>query len=106
MKYIIPQSRLHQVIFKYLDMQNFNMVKKGDYIYFTENVGDKYGFLKYYSYNGSLFIFNVFADKISNMFSLPEEDIEWIISSWVEKTLGGEYGVYNVYNTYRFLILK
>ena len=103
MKYIIPESRLHQVIFKYLDMQNFNMVKKGDYIYFTENVGDKYGFLKYYSYNRSLFIFSVFADKISNMFSLPEEDTERIISSWVEKTFGVKVvWVYIGNNKFRF----
>ena len=106
MKYIIPQSRLHQVIFKYLDMQNFNMVKKGDYIYFTENVRDRYGFLKYNYYTESLFILKVFADKISNIFGIPIKDLDRIISSWVEKTLGGEYGVYNVYNTYRFLILK
>ena len=88
MKYIIPESRLHQIIFKYLDMQDFNMVEKDNYIYFIENVGDKYGFLKYNYDTGSLFILKVFADKISNIFGIPIKDLERIISSWVEKTFG------------------
>ena len=88
MKYIIPQSRLHQVIFKYLDMQNLNIVKRGVYVYFTENVRDKYGFLKYNYYTESLFILKVFADNISDMFGLSVKESGQIISSWVENTLG------------------
>ena len=84
MKYIIPQSRLNELIFKYLDMQDMSVTKYANAIFFAENVGDKYGVLKYD--NGYLYILKRFVDKISNMFSLPEEDIEWIISSWVENT--------------------
>ena len=84
MKYNIPQSRLNELIFKYLDMQDFNMVEKDNEIFFTENVGDEYGFLKYKYNTGSLFILKVFADKISNIFGIPVKKAEDIISLWVE----------------------
>ena len=103
MKYNIPQSRLNELIFKYLDMQDFNMVEKDNYIYFIENVGDKYGFLKYNYDTGSLFILKVFADKISNIFGIPIKDLERIISSWVEKTFGVKVvWVYIGTNKFRF----
>jgi len=42
MKYLITESQLDKVIFKYLDNQDFIKVEYGDNIYFVNSENDEY----------------------------------------------------------------
>ena len=42
MKYIITESQLDRVIFKYLDNQDFIQIEKDGYIYFLNSENDVY----------------------------------------------------------------
>ena len=84
MKYIITESRLQQVALKYLNMQDMSVTKYANAIFFAENVGDKYGVLRYNTQDERLYIFGGFADYISNMFGLNRKETSKLITSWVE----------------------
>ena len=100
MNYIIPESRLHQVIFKYLDMQN--LIKTDvkvhfyDGFYFTRNKGDEYCIMGYNKLNGTLTIYSGFVDEVSNMFSLSNEEMSQAISLWIENDFDVEVTKTNV----------
>ena len=41
MKYIIKESQLSRIIFRYLDKQDFTQIEKGDTIYFVNSKNSK-----------------------------------------------------------------
>jgi hypothetical protein len=88
MNYIITESRLHQMIFKYLDLMKLSTTEIQKEIYFMENEDDDYGVLRYDTNDGWLFILGGFNRQISNLFSLSENETKNIISLWVENFTG------------------
>jgi GH43 family beta-xylosidase len=87
MNYIIPESRINQIIFAYLDSLNMDVTYAIPNIKFLN--GDYYALVyntKYMYLDVSPKFFNI----IRNMFGLNEERIENILSSWVEQKLGVE----------------
>ena len=87
MKYLITEAKLNQVIFKYLDNQDFIKIEKKDRIYFLNSEGDEYAQIRYNKDNGLCVIHYKLADEISSFFSLEETDSELVIGRWVENTL-------------------
>ena len=87
MKYLITESQIDKVIFKYLDNQDFIQIKKGDKIYFVNSESDKYGQIRYDKYDGWCGIYYELIDEISAFFSMEESDSESVIGRWVENTL-------------------
>jgi hypothetical protein len=87
MKYLITESQIDRVIFRYLDKQDFIPIEKGDKIYFANSEGDEYAQIRYDKDDGYCFIYYKLVDEISSFFSLEESDSEQVIGRWVENTL-------------------
>jgi hypothetical protein len=86
MKYLITESKLNQVIFRYLDNQDFIQIKGGNRIYFVNSEGDEYSQIRYDN-NGWCVIYEKLVDEISDFFSLDKFNSKLLIGRWVEDTL-------------------
>ena len=89
MKYLITESQLDKVIYKYLDNQDF-IIKRmsGDNItYFVNSEGDESAQIRYDKKNGWCLIYYKLIEEISSFFSMQESDSEQVIGRWVENTL-------------------
>jgi hypothetical protein len=85
MKYLITESQLDKVIFKYLDNQDFIKIKKNNRIYFINSEGDEYAQIRY---DDELCYINLnLITEISSFFSLGRDESQRVISRWVENTL-------------------
>lgn len=87
MKYLITESQIDRVIFRYLDNQDFIQIKRGDSIFFVNSEGDKYAQIRYDKKNGWCYVYWKLVDEISSFFSLEESYSEQVIGMWVENTL-------------------
>ena len=87
MRYKITDKQLYDVIFLYLDNQDFIRIERDDKIYFANSEGDEYTQIKYDKDDGYCFIYYKLVDEISSFFSLEESDSEQVIGRWVENTL-------------------
>ena len=87
MKYLITESKLEKVIFKYLDNQNFIQIKGRNRIYFVNSEDDEYGQIRYDKDDGLCYIRYGLIYKISSFFSLELTDSMDVIGRWVEDTL-------------------
>ena len=85
MKYIITESKLNNIIFKYLDMKYGALEqKKGNYtdivFYFP---GEEYGVLGWSKSEG-LRVYYKLRNEISDYFGLESDDSLRVIGKWVE----------------------
>ena len=90
MKYLITESQRDNVIFRYLDKQNFNIVERGASIYFVHSDDDGFARIKYGGKHGNnelCFIFIGLIGKVSSLFSLDRYQSTRIIGQWVKKKL-------------------
>ena len=87
MKYLITESKLNKVIFRYLDNQDFIQIKGGNRIYFVNSEGDEYAQIRYDIGDGWCFIGWDLIIEISSFFSLGRNDSKEVIGRWVENTL-------------------
>jgi hypothetical protein len=87
MKYIITESQLDNIIFRYLDNQDFIQIESGDSIYFVNSEGDEYSQIIYNKNSGRCFIHNKLIDEIYSFFYLDQPDSKEVIGRWVENTL-------------------
>ena len=87
MKYLITESQLDKVIFRYLDNQDFIQIVKGNRIYFVNSDDDKYAQIRYDEDDGWCFIHTNLVKEISSFFSLQRFDSEKVIGRWVENKL-------------------
>jgi hypothetical protein len=97
MKYLITESQIENLMFQYLDNQDFIRIDKGERIYFVNSEGDKYAQIRFDKEDGWCFIYYKLVDEISTFFSLQESDSEQVIGRWVENTL--QMRVTNTSNT-------
>ena len=87
MKYLITESQIDNVIFKYLDNQDFIQINFDEKIYFVNSVNDVYAQIKYDKKNGWCVIYYELVNEISAFFSMKGSDSESVIGRWVENTL-------------------
>ena len=87
MKFLITESKLENVIFKYLDNQDFVKIEKENNIYFVNSKGDKFAMIRFKKDNGWCYINYDLVKEISSFFSMKESDSEQVIGIWVESTL-------------------
>ncbi len=87
MKFILTESKFEQVVFKYLDNQDFIRIEKDDVVYFLNSADDRYAQIRYVKDDGQCFIYVKLVREISSFFSLDEDDSEELIGKWVENTL-------------------
>ena len=87
MKFILTESKLENIIFKYLDNQDFIKVEKNNNIFFINSSNDKYFQIVYGKNDGICYIYVGLITEISSFFSIEFSDSKKIISKWVENTL-------------------
>jgi len=98
MKYLITESKLEKVIFKYLDNQDFviydNKKRFNNYIYFLNSESDRQSQISVYVNNAFgevrnwVFVNRRLTEDLSTFFSIGKSDCLDIIKEWVNNTLG------------------
>ena len=89
MKNIIPQDKIDNVLFKYLDI-NLKGLEKRNAKYYE---GIVYGFpdeedsILGYRNDGTLYVYYDLIEEISNGFGLKDSDSKSLISRWVSDRL-------------------
>ena len=94
MKYIITESQLNKVIFRYLDNQNFVKIKKDREICFLYSPDDLWAVMKYI--RGKLIINDNLTREIESFFSVDQYDAEILIIDWVSKEIGKDIDIWGV----------
>jgi hypothetical protein len=87
MKFLITESQIDNVIFKYLDNQDFIQINFDEKIYFVNSVNDVYAQIKYDKNNGWCYVYYKLIKEISTFFSMQDSDSESVIGRWVENRL-------------------
>ena len=97
-KYLITESKLEKVIFKYLDIQDFviydNKKRFNNYIYFLNSESDRQSQISVYVNNAFgevrnwVFVNRDLTDNLSTLFPIGKSDCLDIIKEWVNNTLG------------------
>ena len=88
MKYLITESQLDRVIFKYLDNQDFVVIKMKNRLYYVNSEGDEYAQVRYHPKDRWCTIHYDLVEEIGNFFSLDTYQSISIINRWVENKLG------------------
>ena len=77
MKYLITESQLDKVIFKYLDNQDFIKIVKDNRIYFVNSEGDEYGQIRYDEDDGwcniDYNLISLSVDYLLNISNTPDQ---------------------------------
>ena len=104
MKYLITESQLDKVIFKYLDNQDF-IIKKSiktsfgvnNIIHFLNSSGDLAtdSLINFYR-DGECFINFELIDEIAKFFSMDFDDSKYVIARWVGHKLDTGVGEVHV----------
>ena len=87
MKYIIKESQINNVVFWYLNSQDFIRINKGNKIYFVNSEGDEYAQIRLDKDDGWCFININLIREISSFFSLQPYDSKEVIGRWVDNSL-------------------
>ena len=87
MKFLITENKLEQIVFKYLDNQDFVKIERGDSVYFLNHEGDEIAQIRYDKYDGTCYINYNLIREISSFFSLENFKSRILIGQWVENTL-------------------
>jgi hydroxymethylglutaryl-CoA reductase len=88
MKYLITESQFDNVVFKYLDNQDFVVIKMKNRLYYVTSEGDEYAQVRYHPKDRWCTIHYDLVDEVSKFFSLNYEDSINVINKWIENKLG------------------
>ena len=94
MKYLITESQLDKIIFRYLDNQNFVKIKKDKEICFLYSPDDLWAVMRYM--RGKVIINENLTREIQSFFSIDEDDAEILIRDWVSKETGINIDVWDI----------
>lgn len=84
MKFLITESQFDNIVFKYLDNQDFVQVVRGGNIYFVNSDSDKYSQIKYNEDIPWVGMTDDLCGEIAGFFSIPKEESKKIIGLWVK----------------------
>ena len=94
MKYLITESQLDNIIFDYLDTQDFYHREDGGGHYFFESErsykDNQYPTIAYYDMSEDCFISSDILTEVAEFFSLSLTRSLMIIAKWVEGKIGIE----------------
>ena len=88
MKFLITESKFDSIIFKYLDNQDFVVIKMPNRLYYVNSEDDEYAQVRYHPKDRWCTIHYDLADEVSKFFSLDYEDSINVINKWIEDKLG------------------
>ena len=95
MKCLITESQLNNVIYKYLDNQDFIRVDKNKQICFLNSSDDLWAVMKYM--RPKLIISDGLTKEISSFFSIDQDDAEIAIRDWVSNKINIEIPIWQVH---------
>jgi hypothetical protein len=84
MKYLITESQIDKVIFKYLDNQDFVYMEYGENGYFLNSKSDEYAQIKFNNMSRWCTVDRKLMSEIASFFSLNNIDAFSTIAKWVE----------------------
>ena len=87
MKYLITESQLDKVIFRYLNNQDFIQIEKDNKIYFVNSENDEFGKIRYNKNTKDYYVDYKLIKEVSSFFSLKIFQSQEVIKGWVENTL-------------------
>ena len=91
MNYLITESQLDRMVFKYLDSRNFILIDNNAVgiasIYFANSEDDELAQIRYDEDYALCYINMDLNKEVSSIFSLGRESSQEVIAKWVEKTL-------------------
>jgi hypothetical protein len=88
MKYLITESQFDNIVFKYLDNQDFVVIKMKNRLYYVNSEDDEYAQVRYHPKDRWCTIHYDLVDEVSKFFSLDYEDSINVINRWIENKLG------------------
>ena len=88
MKYLITESQFDNIVFKYLDNQDFVVIKMPNRLYYVNSEGDEFAQIKYYPEDRWCTINYDLAEEVSKFFSLDNYDSISVINRWIENKFG------------------
>ena len=88
MKYLITESQFDNIVFKYLDNQDFVVIKMKNRLYYVNSEDDEYAQVRYHPKDRWCTIHYDLVDEVSKFFSLNYEDSINLINKWIENKLG------------------
>ena len=88
MKCLITESQRDNVIFKYLDNQDFVVIKMTNRLYYVNSEGDEYAQVRYHPKDRWCTIHYDLVEEIGNFFSLDTYQSIGVINRWIENKLG------------------
>lgn len=91
MKYLITESQFNNVVFKYLDNQDFVTMEYGTYEYFLNSENDEYAQIKFSKSSRWCTIERKLMFEIASFFSLEYHEAMSLIARWVESKIGIEF---------------
>ena len=88
MKYLITESQLDKAIFRYLDNQDFVVIKMENRLYYVNSENDEYAQIRYHPKDRWCTIHYDLVEEIGNFFSLDTYQSIGVINRWIEDKLG------------------
>ena len=88
MKYLITESQFDNMIFKYLDNQDFVVIKMSNRLYYVNSENDEYAQVRYHPKDRWCTIHYDLVEEIGKFFSLDTYQSIGVINKWVENKLG------------------
>jgi hypothetical protein len=99
MKYIITESKLENIIFKYLDSKDLYLlstVNSRHFFYSRKSIDDgEYPIISYDKKHKDCFVSSAFVEDVCSLFFLHPDNALSIISDWVGNKLDVEIESYN-----------
>lgn len=99
MKYLITESRLENLIYKYLDLKDLYVVGETRNVYFFPSRKSwddgEYPIIAYHSAHKDCFVSSTFVEDVCSLFSIDPEYSLKVISEWVGNKLDVEIESYN-----------
>jgi hypothetical protein len=84
MKYLITESQVNKIIFKYLDNQDFVKDATKDDIFFLNSINDEQGVIVFNKKKGMLYISFALVDEIAKFFSISNVHSSNLITDWAQ----------------------
>lgn len=85
MKFLITEGKFENVVFSYLNDQNFITIKTKKSIHFVYNTKDKFAQIVYDLDDGYCYVWHKFMERFQNFFSFVDElTAQTYIGKWVE----------------------
>lgn len=87
MKYIISESRLYNMVKRYLDSKDFKIIDSRYGIFFADSESDSWARMRYIPKANILIINGELSLELEKLFGMEPEYVRNVVSDWVSEKL-------------------